>query len=59
MVEAGGIEPPSASDPRSGATFLVSVLSVNRQLPKTKSGDPSPKFYLSRGPSESNLNRDR
>lgn len=25
LVEAGGIEPPSASDPRKGATDLVDV----------------------------------
>jgi len=25
LVEAGGIEPPSASDPQSGTTFLVDV----------------------------------
>lgn len=33
MVEAGGIEPPSASLPLSGATFLVHVLSEVCKLP--------------------------
>jgi len=44
MVEAGGIEPPSASDPRLGATFLACALSKVCKLPQTKSGKPFPQF---------------
>ena len=36
MVEAGGVEPPSAKDPQKGATYLVYVFILSQKLPQTK-----------------------
>lgn len=46
MVEAGGIEPPSASDPQSGATFLVDVLSCELLASIDKVRPPLPEVLF-------------
>ncbi len=46
MVEAGGVEPPSAKDPQKGATCLVYVLILTLELPQTKFPESFPQKLL-------------
>jgi hypothetical protein len=45
MVEAEGIEPSSAGDPRKGASGLVGALILDQGLPQTQFPGPSPQCF--------------